>query len=463
MNAATHIIGGAVFAGTLCSFTDVNIFENYHYMIAAAGFALLPDIDTTKSAIGKICFPIAWIIYRKFGHRTITHSLIFFAFVWLVMWGLVKFGYIADPNYIKIALFSVLSHYVFDMVTVSGVPLLYPFYQNKCVIPGNKNFRFTTGEWKSEIVVAGICGLLCITMQPLFANGFWTSYNRTFGTIKHVDRENQNTEFYVVCDYSYILNAQTIEGEAIVITSNTNELTLFDGEKIFKLNSNDPQLKVNHAKPRISEIEKRFQEYQFFGISLDSLQSILNGKIATGLVQSNYNVRYIEDAITYYTNFIRFTNRFDKRIYAGVDSIRMNMRTSIARLEASINQANQRHRSELRNWQAYQDNLVKIEDSLKNATLSNYERNRLQQELIRLRNRNTDMPVFNPPVTQMAELEAQRRAISERALLFSGHVTVLTFGYQLAEIRPGTEAAPNPSYEHEPIPNFDAQILLARN
>jgi len=462
MNAATHIIGGAVFAGTLCSFTDVNIFENYHYMIAAAGFALLPDIDTTKSAIGKICFPIAWIIYRKFGHRTITHSLLFFAFVWLVMWGLVKLHYIADPNYIKIALFSLLSHYVFDMVTVSGVPLLYPFFQNKCVIPGNKNYRFNTGEWKSEIVVAGICGLLCITMQPLFANGFWTSYNRTFGTIKHVDRENQNTEFYVVCEYSYILNAQTHEGEAIVINSNQNELTLFDGEKIFKLNSNDPQLKVNHAKPRISEIEKRFQEMQFFGISLDSLQSILNGKIATGLVQSNHNVRYIEDAITYYTNFIRFANRFDFRIYAGVDSARLTIHAAIARLEASIAQAGQRHRAEMRTWQEYQSNLSVIEESLKNPNLSNYERNRLQQELIRLRNRNPEMPVFNPPSAQIAELEAHRRAISERTLLFSGHVTVLTFGYNTFN---DTETeSENPTVPpQEPVPNYDPQLLLARN
>jgi len=474
MKAPTHIIGGLVFGGTLCSFSDVNIFENHYYVAACVGFSLLPDIDTTKSAIGKIFYPFAWILYRKFGHRTITHSLLFLALVWLIFIVLSKFGIIQDPNYIKIALFSVLGHFVFDMLTISGVPLLYPFFQNKCVIPGNKEFRFNTNEWKSEIVVAGICGLLCITMQPLFANGFWTSYNRTFGTIKHVDRENQNTEFYVICEYSYILNAQTHEGEAIVITSNTNELVLFDGEKMFKLNSTDPQLKVNHAKPRISDIEKRFKEMVFFNISLDSLQNILNGKIASGLVQSNHNVRYIEDAITYYTNFIRFTNRFDKRIYAGIDSVRLNIRTSIARLEASINQAYQRHNSDMQRYRDFQNSIVTLEDSLKSPNLSNYERNRLQQELISLRRRNMEMPVFNPPAAQIAELDAQRRAISERSLMFSGHVTVLTFGYQLADANLETNTSPNQPQPNNtipddaapiptPIPNFDAQVLLARS
>jgi len=458
MNAPTHIIGGAVFAGTLCSFTDVNIFENYHYMIACAGFSLLPDIDTTKSAIGKIFFPVSWLICRKLGHRTITHSLLFLVFVWSAFIVLSKFGIITDTNFIKIALFSVLGHFVFDMVTVSGIPLLYPFFQNRCVIPGNKNFRFNTGEWKSEIVVAGICGLLCITMQPLFANGFWTSYNRSFGTIKHVDRENQNTEYYVTCEYSYILNAQQHDGEAIVITSNQNELTLFDGIKIFNLNSNNPQLKVNHTKPRISDIEKRFQEMHFFNISLDSLQNILTGKIVSGLIQSNYNVRYIEDAIIYYTNFIRFTNRFDFRIYAGIDSIRVNIRSNIARLEASINQTYQRHQADLQKWQSHQNAIVAIEDSLANRVLSNYHRNKLQQELIRLRNRNYEKPVLNPPAAQIAELEAQRRAISERALLFSGHVTVLTFGYEKSPA-----ASSDTEREHQQKPIYNTQYLLARS
>ena len=443
MKATTHIVGGFVFAGTLCSFTDVNILENQQYIIACAVFSIFPDIDTTKSFIGKIFYPVAWVINRKLGHRTFTHSLLFLALIWITFFALFKFEVIPDKDLLKIAVFATIGHFVFDMITVSGVPLLYPFFPNACVIPGNVNFRFMSGEWKSEMIVLAVCSLLCVSMQPLFENGFWTAYNRTFGTIKHVDRENKNTEFYVMCEYSYILNAETYIGEAVVIDSKENELILFDSRNIFTLNSDNPQLKVNFTRPKISSIEKKFEELQFFSINFDSLQNLLSGKLASGLIQSNYNVRYIDNAITYYTNFIKFSNRFDFRIYAGIDSSKSTMHTNIARLEASIHQSHQRYKQELSKWQKHINSIATLEDSLKSNNLSYYVRNKLQQELISLRRRNIEEPIYTPPASQIAELEAQKRALNERNLLFSGHLTVLTFGYELSESGPSAMAKPN--------------------
>jgi len=255
MRAPTHVIGGLMFAGTLCSFTDVNVFENPYYIGVCVGVSLLPDIDTTKSLLGKLLYPFAWFIYHKFGHRTVTHSLLFFAFAWLTMALLVRFGVIADPNYTKIVIFSLLSHYVFDMITVSGVPLFYPFFKNPCVIPGNPTLRFNTNCIRSELIICGICGILCFTMQPLFAHGFWTSYNRQFATIKHVDRENQNTQFYIICEYDYILNAENHVGEAIVINSTTNELILFDHNRVFTLNNAEARLEVGPAEEEADAVE----------------------------------------------------------------------------------------------------------------------------------------------------------------------------------------------------------------
>ena len=429
MNAPTHIIGGYVFAGTMCSFTDVNVFENPQYIVACALFSILPDIDTTKSAIGKICYPVSWVLYRKFGHRTITHSFLFLIFIWALFYALFRFGIIPNTDLVKIAVFSTIGHFVFDMITVSAIPLFYPFYKNRCVVPANPKIRFKSGDWKSEMVVMGICGLLCVTMQPLFAQGFWTSYNRQFGTIKHVDRENRNTEYYVVCEYSYILNAETYEGEAIVIDSKESELILFDRQKVFTLSSDNPQLKVNFARPRISTIEKRFEDLQFFNIGYDSLQRILQGKLASGLIQSNTNVRYIEDAITYYTNFIKFSNRFDFQIYAGVDTTRATIRRNIVRLEASIEQSRQRHQSEMKKWKDYQNELRRLEDSLTSRSLSNYERNKMQQELMRMRSRTPEQPTYTPPSVQIAELQLLKQSLTENNLLFSGHLTIYTFGY----------------------------------
>jgi inner membrane protein len=458
MNAPTHIIGGLVFTGTLCSFTDVNVFENEYYIIACATFAILPDVDTTKSIIGKIFYPVSWLIDRKLGHRTFTHSLLFLVLIWAIFYLLFRFDVIPNTDLLKIAIFATLSHFVFDMITVSGVPLLYPFFPNSCVIPGNVNIRFKSGDWRSEIIVTLICGLLCVSMQPLFANGFWTSYNRAFGTIKHVDRENRNTEFYVMCEYSYILNAETRIGEAIVIDSRQDELILFDQKEVFTLKSDDPQLKVNYTRPKVSTIEKRFEELQFFAISFDSIQHLLKGKLVSGLIQSNYNVRFIDKNVTYHTNFIKFSNRFDFRIYAGIDSSKANMRTGITRLEASIEQTKAKHQTELNKWYDHQKSMKNLDEALKNNKLSFYEQNKLQNELINLRKLKLEKPVYTPPHTQIAELEALKKEMSERNLSFSGYLTILTFGYEPSSLTSGDSPGGAP---RRPI--YDSQYMFASN
>lgn len=429
MNAPTHIVGGFVLAGTLCSFTDVNIFSNHEYIIACTVFSLLPDIDSTKSLIGKSFYPIAWILNRKFGHRTITHSLLFLLIVFLVLFSLYLFRYLPNTDLIKISIFSLISHYVFDMITVSGIPLLYPWFKNACVIPGNVNFRFKSGDFKSEFMVSAVCGLLCFSLQPLFAQGFWTTYNRAFGTIRHVDRENKNTEYYVVCDYDYILNSANHIGSAIVIESKQNELTLFDNERVFVLNADDPQLKVNFTKPRISNISKRFEELQFFNIGFDSLSFLLHNRLASGLIQSSVNVRYVDNAVTYFTNFIRFNNRFNFSITADLDTTKTTIRANIAKLEASINQSYSKFNSEKKKYISHFNRISELEKLLIDTKLSNYERNKLQQELISLRRKSFDEPVYSPPSSQLAELEVLRNSLTNKPLLFSGHLTVYTFGY----------------------------------
>ena len=234
--------------------------------------------------------------------------------------------------------------------------------------------------------------------------------------------------FYVTCEYSYIRNAQNFIGEALVIESNDNELTLFDRKQIFKLSSNDPQTKVNFTKPIISNVQKRFTEFQFFNVPLDSLQNMLSDRLATGLIQSNYNVQYIEEAITYNTNFIKFSNRFNFHIYANADSNKLSSRLQISKLEASINQHRNEYNTKLTEWRNYQSEIEEIEKLLKSNDLSNYERNKNQRNLMQLRNRKLTKPVYVPPASQLAELESLKTSMSERSLLFSGHFTLYQFG-----------------------------------
>jgi inner membrane protein len=447
MTAPTHIIGGLTFTGIMCSFFDINVFEKPAYLALCAVCSILPDIDTTKSAIGKILFPIAIFINRKFGHRTITHSLPFFLLIWALFSLGRYFTIIEDQNVLKIALFALLSHFILDMLTVQGIPMMYPFLQNACVIPGDYHYRFKTGDPRHELIVSGVFLLLCVTMQPLFSNGFWTSYNRMFGTIQHVDRENNNTAFYVVCEYSYVENAELITGEALVLESKKNELVLFDQTHVFKLSADNPQIKINYTKPKISTVEKRFQKLQFFGIRLDSLHRLLGNTLASGLIQSNHNIRYIDNAVTYYTNFVQFSNRFNFQILAGEDSIKFENSSKIAKLEAAIWEDYQVYAVKLSEYKEHHQRISELQSALTDNGLSNYERNKLQDELLKLKSAKKSKPKYIYPAAKYAELEALKKSVSDRHLAFSGNITLYQFGYE-----PSTGA-------QEPQPLFDPTKL----
>jgi inner membrane protein len=423
MKAPAHIATGITFTGVLCSIFDINIFQSYAYTSLCVIFSLLPDIDTTKSTVGKLVWPVAKLINRKFGHRTITHSALFLLFIFLVLKALYYFNIIQNNDYYMIIEFAALSHIILDMFTVSGVPFFYPFVQNACVIPGNPDYRFNTGDMKSELVITGVCGLLSFTMQPLFQNGFWTSYNRSFGTIKHVHRENNNTDKYTLCDYSYIDNNIIHEGTALVIESRQNEISLFDKGNLFVLNADDHQLKVNYTKPRPSNIPKQYSYIQFYGITLDSLQQLMTNSLCTGLIQSNYNIEYIDKAVKYNTNFVNIKNRYNFHINAMADTT-ISKHIQLLELEASQKEEQRKFSRELGIYNKHIARLGELEITLKSKTLSYYERNKLQNELISLRQKKVDRPAYEPSLRTQVKIDELRKSLNERTLQFSGHLTV---------------------------------------
>ena len=82
--------------------------------------ALLPDIDTHSSVLGRLVPEISRAIERHYGHRSITHS---FA-ANLVVAGVT---YLLAPDWLALTL-AYTSHLIIDMIVggESGVPLLWP-------------------------------------------------------------------------------------------------------------------------------------------------------------------------------------------------------------------------------------------------------------------------------------------------------------------------------------------------
>lgn len=188
MQGFNHIAGGIAFTGIFASFTEVNIFERGEYITATVVFSLLPDADHTRSMIGKALFPVAKWVNQKFGHRTITHSLVFYIGLVALVAALESI-FQKTHQYTIICTFATASHLIFDMCTKQGIQLFYPFTKRAAVLPGNPNLRLSGTDLRSEAIIFVLFCSMIFFCQPLFANGFWTSYNKAFLTHEHVTRE----------------------------------------------------------------------------------------------------------------------------------------------------------------------------------------------------------------------------------------------------------------------------------
>ena len=134
-----------------------------HSTIAAAGASLilgtadplslalailgsqLPDLDTTQSLIGQICYPISSWLEDRFPHRSLTHSLLATATLMALSIGISQFWFGMGW---KVALALPLGHLlscVSDCFTKQGVQLFWP-EPAWCLSVSNSRRRLSSGR-----------------------------------------------------------------------------------------------------------------------------------------------------------------------------------------------------------------------------------------------------------------------------------------------------------------------------
>jgi membrane-bound metal-dependent hydrolase YbcI (DUF457 family) len=144
MTAPTHITFAEFVYLLLLTTTGVALSGLNAAIVALA--ALLPDIDTGSSYVGKsLPFLSSWL-ERRFGHRTLTHSALFLAILSLVALPLNLLS--GDTYFCLVAGYA--THPFLDTMNVNGVRLFYPFSSVKCVFPLEVNnpsrYRTHTGS-----------------------------------------------------------------------------------------------------------------------------------------------------------------------------------------------------------------------------------------------------------------------------------------------------------------------------
>jgi inner membrane protein len=286
MSGVNHVAGGIVFSGLYLSMFDINIYSQPIFIFFCAFFSLLPDIDHTKSLIGKVFYPIAWWLNKKYGHRTITHSLVCYlslAAVIAIAEKAVKpsFGGVEDNAIVTmIFLWSYGSHLILDMITIQGIPLLYPFKKNPCVIPGNPDFRFRSSDFKAELICLSIFGLILFSCQDLFSKGFWNTYNTNKNSLVALNTERKMYDKMIKVEYDYIVLGTHEKGIGYLISTSKNESIILTPTKFLTANLDDHIVSLT---PIRVDSNYKIETKSFTAYSLNDLNLLLKDKSCTEL------------------------------------------------------------------------------------------------------------------------------------------------------------------------------------
>ncbi len=215
MMALTHgVIGAVAYAGLVSLSGDA---PSPLALGAAMLGAWLPDVDTPNSKAGFCVYPFAVWMEGKFGHRTITHSVV----------GTLIFAALCAPLLFfprSHALFFALlcgyaSHLLADASTKSGVPLAWP-RRDRWVFPGNEQFRVKTGSG-AELVVLSVFLLIGYGTFIAARQGMRRMLHLAIGDLKGATRdvEDFNDKYYAEAEVSGydMLHQKVIEGRFAIV------------------------------------------------------------------------------------------------------------------------------------------------------------------------------------------------------------------------------------------------------
>ncbi len=215
MMALTHgVIGAVAYAGVVSFSGDAP--EPVAVGAAMLG-AWLPDVDTPNSKAGFCVYPFAVWMEGKFGHRTITHSVV----------GTLIFAALCAPllyfPHLRPLFFALLcgyaSHLLADASTKSGVPLAWP-RRDRWVFPGNEQFRVKTGSG-AELVVLSVFLLMGYGTYVVARQGMRRMLHLAIGDLKGATRdvEDFNDKYYAEAEVSGydMLHQKVIAGRFLIV------------------------------------------------------------------------------------------------------------------------------------------------------------------------------------------------------------------------------------------------------
>lgn len=398
-----HVAGGYTITAIGASLFDINVFSKPEYLAIIWIGAILPDIDHTKSLIGKAFYPLARYIDRNFGHRTITHSAACWLSVTLICY---LFEKLVFKTELHTWLFSLayFSHLLLDMCTLQGIPLFYPFTSDMCVLPANPALRVRTDDLKSEVLIfLGFC-ILLISMLDLITAGLTPSFNSNFRTFEYLHRQTEsNKSKQLKIQYTNNIGQKK---NATVVESFIDKILVYDSTNGFaELKKKDFQILDIQPTGKKNQITT----YKFVSIADDSLRKILSvGKILELEFVSTVPITYFKNDLQQVGKTIKiervpaFTYHVSQLV--GKDTSTAQIKLQIQKLQNHIAQAQAKYNTQAQDRQNTQNEIQKIESNL--PTMDNYTKTKAIAQIKDLR-KELEKPAPELPNTANQQAEIQ--------------------------------------------------------
>lgn len=293
MTAATHY----AFSYLVCSAAGIPAPT----AAAASVLSLLPDIDHPQSLIGRLFPFISKNILKKYGHRTVTHSLLSILAIMIVVSPALFFSV---PVYAALSL-AFASHIFIDLFNRSGVKLLAPFSQKEYISFRTPELRIMVSSWQEYLA------LFLIVLLGFTVTGEAFSLNRAVRSVSKVfyrhydgaltDYQN-NSEYLCTAKVEYFDHVTTSMLTEYFIVLNMYPEKMY-GIKIkspekgqgVSISNIESSQRVILKKDDINEIDithttRRMKKKVLNGSDLSELAKIPAGSFVSGtIIIKNYN------------------------------------------------------------------------------------------------------------------------------------------------------------------------------
>ena len=273
MMTPTHIF----FSVAMTSITTGT--ANLELLGVAALASLLPDIDTSKSYIGRLFFPISQWLEANTVHRGITHSFLATGVLTLVTYPIALFNY---PHIWHGLILGYFFGWFGDVFTKSGVEAFYPSHA-RLIIPKNPRLRLSSGSNGEWFLLMVLVAIAVISININSAGGIIRSFNQTLGipsgAIETVKAESASYLLNVKVSGRNTLTEQPVNATYEVIEPLTaSDLLVKDDQgMIYSIgNSQKSQIQASQMKvERISPIKTEILNLTFDDEEIYSILSKL--------------------------------------------------------------------------------------------------------------------------------------------------------------------------------------------